>query len=65
MKSNKKVIGTVVVGLGAWFLARYFFTAIQKRELQERKRLKREATHEWEGEGGALVEPKRHFATPT
>ena len=58
MNGSQKVIGTVLLGVGAWFATNYVCGVIQKRDLRARKLLKREATQEWEGEGGSIIETK-------
>ena len=58
MNGSKKIIGTLLLGVGAWFATNYVCGVIQKRDLRARKLLKREATQEWEGEGGSIIETK-------
>ncbi len=65
MNSSKKIIGTVLLGVGAWFVTNYVFKEIQKRDLSARKLLKREATQEWEGEGGSIIEAKPKEQSPS
>ncbi len=58
MNGRTKIVSSVLLGVGAWFVTNYVCNAIQKRELLAKKKLKREATQEWEGEGGSIIDQK-------
>ncbi|MCY7386939.1 MAG: hypothetical protein LH481_02575 [Burkholderiales bacterium] len=57
MKSNKRMVGAVVVGLTTWLLATYFQTGRKHTKKLVTRKLAKEAVQSWEGEGGAIIDP--------
>ena len=56
MKSNVRIVGTVLAGLGTILLANYVQGISTQRRKHVTKKLAKEAVHSWEGEGGAIIE---------
>lgn len=59
MKSNSRIIGAVLMGVGTWAIARYVQKSIRQKQTVVAKKIKREALQEWEGEGGNIIDPVR------
>ena len=56
MKGNARIFGAVLVGVGTFLLT----CCVQSAKLQQKrvtKKLAKEATQAWEGEGGAIIDP--------
>ena len=57
MKSNSRIFGVVLMGVGTWLLARYVQSAKQQQQKLVTKKLGRQAVQAWEGEGGNIIDP--------
>ena len=63
MKSNSRIVGAVLVGMGAWLLACYVQSNKKQHKKLVAKTLAKEAVQSWEGEGGTIIDPApRHAA---
>ena len=56
MKSNSRIIGAVLLGVGSWLLAGYFQGAMRRQQKLGAKKNHRHAVQSWEGEGGTIVD---------
>jgi hypothetical protein len=56
MKCNTQIVGAVLAGIGAVFLANYIQNISTQKRKVVTKKLAKEAVQSWEGEGGAIVE---------
>ncbi len=59
MKTNSRIVGAVLMGVGTWVIARYVQNAMQQQKKLVTKKFHREALQEWEGEGGNIIDPVR------
>ena len=55
MNSNVRLIGAVLMGVGAWLVASQVKDARQLHH-RSKKKLAKEAVQAWEGEGGTINE---------
>ena len=55
MNSNARLIGAVLMGVGAWLVAAQVKDARQLHH-RRKKKLAKEAVQSWEGEGGNINE---------
>lgn len=63
MKKNTRILGAALVGVSTCLLTVYVRSLSKQKKLLVTKKLKKEAVQSWEGEGGAIIEPKRRLAT--
>ena len=57
MKSNSRIVGAVLVGMGAWLLACYVQSNKKQDKKLAAKTFAKEAVQSWEGEGGTIIDP--------
>ena len=57
MKSNSRIVGAVLVGMGAWLLGSYVQSNKKQLKKQAAKTFAKEAVQSWEGEGGTIIDP--------
>lgn len=62
MKSNSRIFGAVLVGLGTLVLGRYVKNSMHHQKTLANKKLTKQAVQNWEGEGGNLIEAVRRPA---
>ena len=55
MKNNRKLIGAVLAGVGAWLITRYVQNVNTHRQ-RVTKKFAKDAVQSWEGEGGAIID---------
>ncbi len=55
MNSTQRIAIAVLAGAGTLFLAGYMRGISLHRQKRVNRKLEKHAVHEWEGEGGALV----------
>ncbi len=63
MKSNSRIVGAVLVGVGAWLLGCYVQSNKKQHKKLAAKTLAKEAVQSWEGEGGTIIDPVPRSAT--
>lgn len=63
MRSNSRIVGAVLVGLGAWFLGCYVQSNKKQQKKLAAKTFAKEAVQSWEGEGGTIIDPLPRSAT--
>ena len=56
MRSNARIVGAVLAGLGTILLANYVQGISTKKRKHVTKKLAKEAVQSWEGEGGAIID---------
>lgn len=57
MKTNSRIVGAVLMGVGTWVIARYIQSAKQQQQKLATKKIGRQAVQAWEGEGGNIIDP--------
>lgn len=55
MKINSQILGPVLLVAGACLFTLYFENAMQKHK-RHSKKIKKLAYHDWEGEGGTILD---------
>ena len=57
MKSNRRIVGAVLVGVSTWLLTCYVQGVMKQNKKLSTKKLTKEAVQAWEGEGGNIIDP--------
>ena len=57
MKSNRRIVGAVLVGVSTWLLTRYVQGIMKQNKRISTKKLTKDAVQAWEGEGGNIIDP--------
>ena len=57
MKSNRRIVGAVLVGVSTWLLTCYVQGVMKQNKRISTKKLTKDAVQAWEGEGGTIIDP--------
>ena len=63
MRGRSQIGSAVMMGLGAWLLSCYVQGAMQRHHGRVTKKLAKEASQSWEGEGGAIIDAKPRYTS--
>lgn len=55
MRVSPRLVSALMFGVSTFFLARYVQCAV-KQQKHATKKLAKQAVHDWEGEGGNIIE---------